>query len=336
MKRSYFLLVVVVMLLLVGGVAGYAIGFSYERVVLMEKLNAIHPIRDKNPTYAFIDPLLAYVVPSADQYDELAALKKKLTSLIDIEKHNRTIEDASLFFYDLNRGRWIGVNENETYNPASMLKVVIMVSYLKDTETNSGVLGKKLTYTAALDELLKKDPFNSASSLQVSKSYAVEDLIDKMIIDSDNGAEFLLLDNIDTDSLNYIYNALNITSPEKAEGDFVISPRTYSLFFRILYSSTYLSRDMSEKALSILSKTTFSDGIVAGLPAGLVASHKFGEYVSSDAGKIKNIELHDCGIVYTKNNPYFLCVMTRGDDVSRLSGVIKNISTTVYKNYSAD
>jgi hypothetical protein len=40
--------------------------------------------------------------------------------------------------------------------------------------------------------------------------------------------------------------------------------------------------------------------------------------------------MHDCGIVYAKNQPYVLCVMSRGKSFADLSDAIALISKTVY------
>jgi beta-lactamase class A len=114
---------------------------------------------------------------------------------------------------------------------------------------------------------------------------------------------------------------------EKSE-DF-ISVKMYSSFFRLLYNSTYLNREMSEKGLEILSTTHFASGIPAGLPKGMMVAHKFGERGLANS-QLK--QLHDCGIVYFSKSPYLLCVMTRGDDFKKLSDIIKDVSSIVYKN----
>lgn len=170
--------------------------------------------------------------------------------------------------------------------------------------------------------------------LKIGSSYKTEDLINKMIINSDNGAEYVLLDNINQTSLDLIYNVLNIENPN-GKNDFTISPRTYSLFLRILYSATYLNEQDSEKALGILSGTTFIDGLVAGVPKGVIVSHKFGEYIVQQNNQPQQIELHDCGIIYYPKNPYLLCVMTKGNNLDNLKNTIKNISSIVYQNYSS-
>ncbi len=327
--------IVGLMLLGLGTGVGYFLGLHYEQGILVSDLNLIHPLRNHDSSYQFISPLLAYVVPSDDQQNALAGLKNSISTFIDSQKNSGSLSDASVYFYDLNLGRWIGINENEKYNPASMLKVVIMVSYFKEAETNPTILQQNLTYTGAVNASIQEDAFNATSNLQIGQSYSVEDLVEKMIIDSDNGAEVLLFDNIDQNNLDAVYNALNIANPDTVSGTFTISPRTYSLFFRILYSATYLNDDMSEKALSILSQATFKDGLVAGLPSKLVVAHKFGEYVvTNSSNQMQGVELHDCGIVYYPTNPYFLCVMTKGSNLPQLENTIKNISSLVYNDYS--
>lgn len=324
-----------ILFFLVFGVStGYYWGFSNERSVLERKLNIIHPLRESNLSYKFIDPLLAYIIPSADQQSEFASLKSQITKVINTAKTDNSLSYGSVFFYDLNRGRWIGVNQDHQYNPASMLKVVIMVAYFREAENNPGILDKNLVYTSSINDLLSKDSFKSPSELKINKSYKISDLIDRMIVDSDNGAEHVLLNNISQTSLDSIYTTLDIGSPDAVKGDYTISPRDFSFFFRVLYSGTYLSYEYSEKSLDILSKTTFRDGLVSGVPSSITIAHKYGEYAVEQDNQLVQIELHDCGIVYYPKYPYLLCIMTKGNNLSDLKSTIKNISSLIYNNYS--
>lgn len=330
MKKSIFIFLLAGVL--AGGIAiGYAAGITREKGALATMLEIIHPIRENDPAYKFINPLLAYIIPSANEQGEFKILKDNLSSFINAQKQAGRLTSASVFFSSLDEGRWVGVGEDQKYTPASMLKVVIMVAYFKEKETAADILEKQLVYTDELDRLLRNDMFNAQSGLSIGKSYTVDALIRSMIIDSDNGAELLLLANINDGYLNAIYGALGIENPEQV-AHFTISPRNYSLFFRILYSATYLSKSSSEKVLEILSKTTFNDGIVAGLPRGTVVSHKFGEHVEVAGNSIASIELHDCGIVYHASDPYLLCIMTKGGNLDTLKDAIKNISSLVHES----
>jgi beta-lactamase class A len=319
-----------IVFLLLGAAIGYVIGFNRERSVSVEKLDKLYPIRLNSSLYKFTNPLLAYLIPSADNEPQWASLKSKISDVINASKQ-KGLTRASVFMYSLNQGRWIGVNENETYPPASMFKVIIMIAYLKGEEQSPELLNEKLIYTKELNQKVS----GSTTSLQIGESYIVSDLINKMIIDSDNGAEVLLLNYMDRGFFNSLFTILGIKDLN-TDGSFFISPRQYSLFFRIIYNATYLNIDLSEKALAILSQTKFNEGIVAGVPSDVVVAHKFGEYSASGSMQAKDVGLHDCGIVYYPSNPYFLCVMTDGNDFNELKSVIKNISSLIYQNYQAN
>jgi hypothetical protein len=137
------------------------------------------------------------------------------------------------------------------------------------------------------------------------------------------------LNFLDGKALDEIYSDFGLQGPSDS-GSYEISAKDYSLFFRILYNSTYLDRDYSEKALSLLSQTTFKDGLTAGLPKDTVVAHKFGEHVVTDSqGNETGVELHDCGLIYGKPQ-FLLCVMTRGENSDNLKTVIKDITSLVY------
>jgi hypothetical protein len=92
----------------------------------------------------------------------------------------------------------------------------------------------------------------------------------------------------------------------------------------------------SEQALGLLTTTDFTQGLVAGVSATTTVAHKFGEQTDTDTnGQVIDRELHDCGIVYYPNNPYFLCVMTKGQDFSTLAKIISGISNSVFNYVSS-
>ena len=287
-------------------------------------------LREEVTNYRFIDPLLACNTPEATTGRYLE-LNDKLMRAIEKEKQAGRATMVSLYFQEYPSGRWVGIDENHQYAPASLLKIALMIAYFKDEQRHPGSLQKNYVYSRSLDDMNKIIPFDATSSLLVGHSYTVEQLVHSMIIDSDNGAKDVLLDGADQTTLNGVYEDLQIPAPTDAVG-YTISPKQYSLFFRILYNSTYLSRSLSEKAMSILAEATYADGIVAGLPKGVTEAHKFGEHVNSKdgSGTVSSVELHDCGVVYGPNLPYFLCVMTTGSTVEGLQATIQDISGVVY------
>jgi len=113
--------------------------------------------------------------------------------------------------------------------------------------------------------------------LQLGAVYTVDELLSLMIINSDNTAKNLLLSNIDLKLVYNVYSDLKIPVPDFTEPECEVSAKDYATFFRVLYSCTYLSEDLSAKAIRLLSETEFKDGIVAGVPDNITVAHKFAE-----------------------------------------------------------
>lgn len=119
-----------------------------------------------------------------------------------------------------------------------------------------------------------------------------------MIIDSDNIAKEILLRNMDFRLISSMYTALKIPVPDLTEPEYQVSAKDYATFFRVLYSCTYLNEDLSAKAIELLSKTEFKNGIVAGVPDNITVAHKFAERKYAGGYVLtKRVQLHDCGIV---------------------------------------
>lgn len=317
-----------VLLIVAGGVGGYMLA---PRTTLPAE-EGPHPLREGANPYRFINPLLAYEVPESRELEEYAKLKQKLNDVIAIEKTEGKAKDVSVYFRDLSQGQWVGINATTPYQPASLLKVVVMIAYLKNSEKDPALLQKKMLYpNTGLS--ITQAPFETPSKLRPGTRYTVDELIASMITESDNGAMNLLLQNVDDDILTEVYTDLGIQSPEN--GTYTISARSYSLFFRILYNATYLNRENSEKALRLLSGAEYTDGLRHGIPTDISVSHKFGESILSENKSVIEVQLHDCGIVYHPTRPYLLCVMTRGADSNALADAIARISRIIYDEVRA-
>ena len=283
-------------------------------------------IREVSSDYKFISPLLFTDNLNPDTKD-YRVLDGNLNAYINDAVSKGQVSKVSVYFRDLNSGHWMGINENDQYEPASLLKIAILTAYLRQAEINPSILEQNLKASSDSPDLDIVQNYKPKNPIQLGKAYSVRALLSSMIVDSDNNAMALLTQNISTSSVDVIYNDLQIPIINGRVSN--ISPSLYSRFFRILYNSSYLSHAASESVLDLLSKVDFSVGLVAGVPAGTTVSHKFGENVSSDG---KEVQLHDCGIVYYPSHPYFVCVMTKGKDFSSLEKVISTISKTVWSD----
>jgi beta-lactamase class A len=263
-------------------------------------------------------------------FEKLKPLDSIIERGINNEINNGDADKISLYFRELNTGQWTGVGENDNYIPASLTKLPLMMAYFRIAEDKPNILTNRFTYNGGTDENANQVVDVPPDSLQKGRSYTIAELINRMIINSDNNSYEILLRLINPVVLEKVYTDLDLSFTPQAPNVAWISPKSFSTFFRILYNASYLGREMSERALELLNKSTFKDGIVAGVPEDVGVAHKFGERTVTNGGTLDYRELHDCGIVYYPNNPYLLCVMTQGKDFSRLESAIKNLSALVY------
>jgi beta-lactamase class A len=91
--------------------------------------------------YRYISPLLE-CADSNNLYSH--DLENKLNKIINNNIKKGKVSLVSLYYRDLNNGPWIGINENEEFSPASLLKVPLMIAYLKMTETEPSILKEKI------------------------------------------------------------------------------------------------------------------------------------------------------------------------------------------------
>jgi len=282
--------------------------------------------------YQFIDPLLLCNINNSSAYQENKPLASSINSIINTHIQSGDISKASVYAANLTNGKWAIVNGGTTYYPSSLGKIPIMMAYYELAENSSAILAKEITYPVGSKDLNATQDIQPAEAIIPGHSYTVEQLIEYMIKDSDNNATQLLYENIDQDKLQGVYGDLGIpinNDPTFTNLDF-ITPQQISLLFRVLYNATYLSRDYSEKTLDLMSQSSFTQGIVAGVPSSTTVGHKLGLVSIQSNGVTTEHELHDCGIVYA-SAPYLLCVMTRGSaPLSAMEGVIAQISQAAY------
>ncbi len=311
-------------------VIGIAVGYGLAPLGASQAstfFNSVGPLRSANEHFAFTHPLIAYETPEATVLEEYASLKKKLEERIQSAKQTGYVDEVSVYYRSLETGRWIGIKQNSIYYPASLLKVPVMIAYFRKAESDPSVLGKRIVYQA----IGSGNAFEAPSALIVGRSYTVRELIEQMIVNSDNGATYTLLSKIEESLLAEVYTDLGIPEPPDNSANYQVSTKTYALFFRVLYNATYLTAAESEEALKLLARSSYKDGLVAGIPHDIPIAHKFGEHILSKGTTAQAVELHDCGIVYHPDKPYLVCIMTRARDLPSATSILVSLSKMLYE-----
>lgn len=278
----------------------------------------------------FTSPLLECAeLPENVSDASLEQAKSAVEKLIATRKAQGNIVEASVYFRDLNNGPWFGINEDNKYFPASLLKLPLAMSYYDRVEEEPGLLSKELVYKPDPSVTAQLQPYGKQDELISGKKYSVQELLDLMLTESNNEAANTLAQYGGISMIDRVYHDLGLTLPSPGV-DYNITTHKYASFFRILYNATYVDRVASEKILKTLTGATFSDGLVAGVPSAVNVSHKFGTRGVTSDGSV--VQLHDCGIVYAPKKPYILCVMTQGSDFTKLAAFIKDTSAAVYSS----
>lgn len=263
------------------------------------------------------------------QKQEYSDFKAGLLLRIDEWIQADRADHVSVYFRDLHFGPWMGIDETEPYSAASLLKVPVLMAIYRLAERDESVLKQRVQIT---QEIFSEYALNFPGTRGVlpGQIYTVQDLVERMIVDSDNNA---------VNALHAYMNQISPSEPlfmimleemgligEHRTEDLVTVKQAASMF-RLLYNGSFLSKDMSNKALDLLSRTSFVSGLRAGVPAHVLVSHKFGERRMPNGAR----QLHDCGIVYAPSTHYLLCVMTKGDDPQILAEVIQEVSRRMYE-----
>ncbi|MBK7040356.1 MAG: serine hydrolase [Bacteroidetes bacterium] len=303
---------------------------------LSEMDNHVKVVRENDSS--LIQPIL-YVEIESKQL--LSPLKSKINDYLDSKKQAGAYTSASVYLKDVQAGVYININPDSLYDPASLMKVPLLMIYLKQAETNPQLLKKSFVFTQQAQNstvALIKD-----KSLVVGKSYTVQELLYHMIVYSDNESFWILYDHFGEDIFKELDKKLTIPANydiihySKTDKHFIANVNSMAYYFMVLYNASYLTKTASKYALDILTKSTFKEGIAKGIDPNVLIAHKFGERTLSYfvGNKLENLqtEFHEFGIVYLKNRPYLLGVMTRGQQSNELQSIVSDISKMVYDDF---
>jgi len=266
----------------------------------------------KNDEYNLLNPARKFV----KQEDLIINLQPLRDYLNDTYGEN---EKVSIYFEYLPTGSNISINKDTEFYPASLLKVPITMAVAKKIEKGEW----KWTNELVLMPSDKNKGFGSLYKEPSNSTYTIDELVRRSLSDSDNTANFILVRNLEISEIEDVNSHIGFSGIITASGN--LSAKRYSIIFRALYNSSYLSEESSQKLLSYLSQSPFKEYIESALPSDIPFAHKIG------TEKEKGIYL-DSGIVYAPNRPYILTIMIKSKNEQLAQEKMKDISEKVY-NY---
>lgn len=196
--------------------------------------------RDMSGNYQFIEPLLECENTNNITSKKYIPFEKVLKQeILDFQEKNYPETHLSFYFRDLHNGPWFGNNYDEGYYPASLLKIPILIAYIKWAEYNPSILKEKILVEELVSYTQTIVPERYA---EIGKEYSVEELLELMIVYSDNNASSNLLIHLPESIESEVFSTLQVPSPKNSTAeDYKLTVKEYASFFRILFNASYLS-----------------------------------------------------------------------------------------------
>ena len=230
--------------------------------------------------------------------------------LLAINKEiNNLNGEAGVIIKDLQSNRMISVNEKERFPSASLVKILIMAACFQAAQEGKLKLGDtiKLKLTDKMPESgILKD-------VSPGKELTIEELLEFMIIASDNTATNILTNKLGINYLNNYFKSLGLvnTNLSRKIADFASRDRgienyttaeDIAYILEKIYNRSLINKDISEKCLKLLKLQRMNDRIPKYLPAEITVAHKTG---------LERSVCHDAGIVFTRKGNFLVCVLTK-------------------------
>lgn len=222
--------------------------------------------------------------------------------------------NIGLYYKDISSGKSIGINENEPFLAASVIKVTVLIEAFKQNE-----LGR-----LSFDELVvvsNEDKLPSCGSLTYMHDgieVTVRDLCVLMIIQSDNTATNIMIKKLGMENINKTMkdlglekthlNRLLFDSEEQKKGkENYISTREMGMLLEMMWRGELVSKEASQEMLEILKMQQINHKIPYFIPKSIKIAHKTGE----DSG-ITNDEA-----LVLADKPFILCVAANNTNVQQ-------------------
>jgi beta-lactamase class A len=258
--------------------------FSYKKITINSKYNLIDPLREFLPSDFYIV--------------NIQGLRSYLHSL-----EGKYPDNLSVYYENINTGANISVGKDLRLFPASLSKLVQAILIVRKVEDGELAWDQQLKPTDA-------DISSESGGLYKTigdNSISVEDLLKELLTDSDNTAQNMFRHHLDVTDYASFQQETGLEDLYNEKG--YISAKEYARILRVLYTSSYLKPENSEKILTYMTQSKFKDYLSQGIPGDVKFAHKYGE------NKEQSI-FADAGIVYVKNKPYMLTVIIKGKDSS--------------------
>jgi beta-lactamase class A len=208
---------------------------------------------------------------------------------------------------DLNTGYRAGVNAARSMPAASTIKLPVMVEVFEQLEIGRFDLNRRVTLEQADKDYGSGDLCDASDG----QSFAVAELLAKMIDISDNTATNMLIRLVGRRNINRQMTDLGLTKTHLAQDvrtdgwsirqALRTSPADLVTLLSLIARGEMVNQWSSNEMIALLEADRYNTLLPAPLPDNVAIAHKTGSLFDT---------LNDAGIVYAGTAPYVIAVMT--------------------------
>lgn len=238
--------------------------------------------------YPLLDPM-RFFAESRDLLTTVQPIREELRAIFEKE----WLEHTSLYFEYINTGANISINPDVRILPASLIKVPLAMAVMKKIERGDWKLYNELV-------MMKEDrdpEWWDVYKHPIGTPITIENLIEEMLLHSDNTAYRILYRNLSLDEVRDVFTSLGLE--DFFDQEWKVTAKEYTRLIRSLYTANYLTPEHSQFLLSILSRTDYDDYLGQWIPDEVWFAHKIWENES------KTVIL-DAGLVYIWQRVYLI------------------------------
>lgn len=225
-------------------------------------------------------------------------------------------ETFGFYFEYLPTGTSIGVNEDGKFHAASLFKVPLVMAHFRYNERTGETDEREIT----IEEKHLDSRFGNLWKRGAGEKIILSEAVKLAITESDNTAIHIVSEYLEQEDIGAVYEGLDMDYNIEDDNP-LITARGFSSVLKALFFSSVLTKENSEKLLSLLSQTRFKDMLPSGVGTGVRVAHKIGQFDMNT--------YMDCGIVYIPKRPYVLCMVSVSDEETAKIRM-KELSKKVY------
>lgn len=245
--------------------------------------------------------------------------------------------EVGIYIKDLSTGRTYELNSHRPFVAASLIKLPIMAALMADVEDGSIRLDGALRYTRKY----RRDGSGILKWARTGSYFTISSLVHTMISKSDNTATAMLIGLLGFDHLNQRFaqfgleetrihpTGMSLASKLDPSLDNWTTPEEMGRLLEKIYRHRLLQNDgLSDLMIETLKSANSRSRLARDLPSHWQLARKTG---------LCRKYCHDCGIVFSPEGDYIICVMTgESRTYAQAKGFISDVGKETYEYYASN